>query len=414
MKKLFTFFALILCSSVTFAQNITEEDFQNMLSELNADSIKATMQTLENFPSRFAAHGNRDVAEYIAGRFEAYGLSDVQVDSFYVNQYTWLVGDTLKRYMYNVKGSLKGSRTPEKIVILGAHLDCITADSSYTIFYDTTAGADDNASGVAVMLEVARVFHEHNFVPRFTIDFMGFDGEEFGLWGSNYDARKRLQNMEHVELMLNNDMVANDPDHQRKMDLLWYDNALQARSDASLMIENFTTLRPVIFDAAGNGNSKNSDSYCYYLMGYKAVFAMEDDFSPYYHGPRDLTQYCDFGYAAEVAKMDLAMLVHYAYCDVFNFEEDGIEEYSPAINGMKAYPNPTTGNVDLSFFLAQGGQTHIALYNMTGQMVDILYNGKLDEGYNHLDFNLCNVPSGIYFCRIQNNNSTSNVKIIKQ
>jgi Zn-dependent M28 family amino/carboxypeptidase len=63
--------------------------------------------------------------------------------------------------MYNVKGSISGNEHPDSTVIIGAHLDAIVYDT-INFLYNITTGADDNASGVATMIEMARIFHKYN------------------------------------------------------------------------------------------------------------------------------------------------------------------------------------------------------------------------------------------------------------
>ena len=70
----------------------------------------------------------------------------------------------------NIIAELPGTTRPEELIVIGAHYDA---------FY---AGADDNSSGVAAMLELARVFSQHRFER--TIRFVSFDLEEYGLVGS--------------------------------------------------------------------------------------------------------------------------------------------------------------------------------------------------------------------------------------
>ena len=75
----------------------------------------------------------------------------------------------------NVIGELRGTTKPEEVVLVGAHFDA---------FY---AGADDNSSGVAAMLEIARALSQRTFAR--TIRFVGFDLEELGLVGSSRYVR---------------------------------------------------------------------------------------------------------------------------------------------------------------------------------------------------------------------------------
>lgn len=413
MKKIFLLLiALLLCHQFSYCQ--TNAAFQQMLSEINADSIRATVQDLQDFPSRFAIHGNKDAAQYIIHRLNQYGIANAAIDSFPVNvDYSWLANGAIHQYMYNVKGSLTGSAYSDSILILGAHYDCVTMNEEHSIIYDTTEGADDNASGVAVMLEIARILHLHQFVPRYTVDFMAYDGEEFGLYGSQYDAQKRNQNHDKVKIMLNNDMVANDPNNQGKMTIYWYDNSLTERSDAALMCDNFTTLTPVIYDIAGNGLSHNSDSYAYYLQGFHAIFAIENEFSPYYHGPLDITSQYNYHFTAEVAKMNLAMLIHYASHDVFSLP-DAIAEYDNAIITPSIYPNPASNQSTLSFYLTNDENVTISLFNISGQRVYLSNTVQLSSGFNHIELTVNQLTSGIYFCKIQTENGSKTVKLIKQ
>jgi hypothetical protein len=97
--------------------------------------------------------------------------------------------ETLERETFNVLAVLPGTKTPEEIVILGAHYDHIgTAEQGVrcrTKEGDAICnGADDNASGTAMVLEVARAFVEARYRPARTIVFAHFAGEELGLHGS--------------------------------------------------------------------------------------------------------------------------------------------------------------------------------------------------------------------------------------
>ncbi|MFI5360900.1 MAG: M20/M25/M40 family metallo-hydrolase [Elusimicrobiota bacterium] len=83
--------------------------------------------------------------------------------------------------------TIPGSQTPDEIVVLGGHLDSINGwggDSA------RAPGADDNASGIAVLTESARVLAESGFRPKRTIQFMGYAAEEVGLRGSQDIAEK--------------------------------------------------------------------------------------------------------------------------------------------------------------------------------------------------------------------------------
>ena len=110
-----------------------------------------------------------------------------------------------KRETCNIAGLIEGS-DPElkrEVVIIGAHMDHHGADAAGNIYH----GADDNASGTATMMEVARVFAESPVKHKRTLMFMGFAGEEEGLVGSNYFVNHLPLKDYEVVAMLNMDMV---------------------------------------------------------------------------------------------------------------------------------------------------------------------------------------------------------------
>ena len=88
-----------------------------------------------------------------------------------------------ERPTYNIVGVLPGTDLPDEIVMVGAHFDHL-GNSACGMF----RGADDNASGTSVVLEVARAVCSSRLKPRRTIVFAAWTGEEAGLVGSNYFA----------------------------------------------------------------------------------------------------------------------------------------------------------------------------------------------------------------------------------
>ncbi|MDE2512137.1 MAG: M20/M25/M40 family metallo-hydrolase [Elusimicrobia bacterium] len=77
--------------------------------------------------------------------------------------------------------TIPGSETPDQIVVLGGHLDSINGWGGDTA---RAPGADDNASGIAVLTEAARILADGGYRPKRTIQFMGYAAEEVGLRGS--------------------------------------------------------------------------------------------------------------------------------------------------------------------------------------------------------------------------------------
>lgn len=104
----------------------------------------------------------------------------------------------------DVLGIQKGS-DPDRVVIVGGHIDSMNGD-----VMDAKAdapGANDDASGVAVVLEAARILSKRKF--RATIVYAAFSGEEQGLWGGKLLADTAKERGWRVTAMLNNDIVGN-------------------------------------------------------------------------------------------------------------------------------------------------------------------------------------------------------------
>lgn len=113
---------------------------------------------------------------------------------------------------WNVIGILDGSDPTLKneAVIIGAHYDHLGrggAGSLATREGEIHHGADDNASGVAGVLELARFFTSPGHRPRRTIVFIAFSGEEEGLLGSNYYVNHPIIPLADTVAMLNMDMI---------------------------------------------------------------------------------------------------------------------------------------------------------------------------------------------------------------
>lgn len=386
-------FIILLISSNLQAQSPQELD--SMLDEINADSLLQTVLDLQNFGSRFALRegGNCEVAEYIAERLNQYGVT-AAVDSFYETGTNWLCGD-YSQWFYNVRGVLPADHpVDDSIVIIGAHLDAIALNPEHSMVMQQVPGADDNASGVAVFLEIARVFHLHNYVPRRDIHFMAYDGEELGLFGAVHDAWRRQDEQDKIVVMLNNDMVSFQPDDDWKLTLHWYDNALDLVAKAADVCGQYTDIQPIIPTEAENGNARSSDSYAYYNYGFRPVFAIEYNFSTSYHTVFDVADSNNYAYHSHVTRYNLAMLCEFAGSNV----ETSIVESSP--KSMCIYPNPVQNVAMLRLTLEQPERFSISVFDFAGRCVQQWPSRDCVAGTNYLEMDFSALPAGVYFCHI--------------
>lgn len=108
---------------------------------------------------------------------------------------------------HNVIGVLRGTAGAGRTVIIGAHYEEIGPDPDGVVF----PAADDNASGVSVLIEIARVLHESSVRPAATIIFAAWSGHEEGLYGSRYYVKHPLMPLSTASLYLNLDTVGEGP-----------------------------------------------------------------------------------------------------------------------------------------------------------------------------------------------------------
>lgn len=161
--------------------------------------------------------GEMKAAQYIVKRMEAIGLSANGDSTSYLQHYTKQIKTNPHDDMpssddpvidgYNVVGYIDHSA--EKTIVLGAHYDHLGYGGEGSLHSGEKAihnGADDNASGVAAILRMAKElkadeYSDHNYM------FIAFSGEEKGLWGSNYFAKNPTIAKDKINMMVNLDMV---------------------------------------------------------------------------------------------------------------------------------------------------------------------------------------------------------------
>lgn len=161
--------------------------------------------------------GEEMAAAYLGSRMAQIGLQPKGDGSSFLQKYTRTVKanphstepspDDVLVEGKNVVGYLNTGA--KYTVIIGAHYDHLGLGASGSLYFGKPAihnGADDNASGVAMMLALAKELiqrknKDYNYV------FIAFSGEEKGLWGSNYFAKNPTVMLKDVSFMLNMDMV---------------------------------------------------------------------------------------------------------------------------------------------------------------------------------------------------------------
>lgn len=409
MKKFLLLTAIIfLFTSGSKAESKTDgidSTIAFYISKVEPDSIQAYMQALEDMGTRFClAENRRDVAVWIMNKFIELGYPDTYLDSFPFNRtYQNVYYET---WQYNVVSTLPGYSRPDEIYILGGHHDAIVPFSSNP--FVIAPGADDNASGVAAALEVARVMKQYNYVPEGSVRFITFAAEEFGLHGSwRYAGIASAQNM-NIKMMINNDMIShvNSPPAAWAIKLFKYPNAQWVSSLAAYVVQKFTDLTAYEF----THSSANTDSWPFFHYGYPAIFLHEYEFCPFYHSVNDVVANTNKYYAAEMIKVSLGMLIHENGVGL-NTSVPEVEKLSLA-KLHPNYPNPFSGHTTIKYSLYEPGRVRLEVYDVANRLAAVLYNGWQEAGSHNINFDASAMPAGIYFCHLQTAAQTSVIKMV--
>ena len=161
----------------------------NTEEEISKEELKAHLTELSvNIQSRFIGTiGHEQSARYIESSLRKSGYEPVSQ--------SFSVGDISLR---NIEATVPGNKNPEKTIIVGAHYDTVAG----------TPGADDNASGVAALLHLARLFKQ---TPTgLTLKFVAFSNEEtvfYSSMGSYFYAQRCFEQQENIAGMYSLEML---------------------------------------------------------------------------------------------------------------------------------------------------------------------------------------------------------------
>jgi len=191
-------------------------DIPKILSEINARNIEATIRKLVSFGTRNTLseqnNPNRGIGaarDWLYGEFQkaaaqSGGRMTVEKQTFEQAKAARVPEPTM---LTNIVATLKGTR-PEsgnRVYVVSGHYDSMC--SSPTDAKCDAPGANDDASGTAAVLEMARVMAKYQFDA--TIVFMTVPGEEQGLLGATYFAEQAKKNNMDIEAMFTNDIIGN-------------------------------------------------------------------------------------------------------------------------------------------------------------------------------------------------------------
>jgi len=269
-------------------------EFLDIVDRVSIDSILSTLRELESLGRKApGTDALAAAADWIETRYRSLGYANIS------RQDVRFRSETLQ----NVIVTKPGTAVPNKYLLLSGH-------------YDTAAGpgANDNGSGIAVMLEVARVLSEVE--TGLSVRFVNFSGEEVGLVGSRaYVDEIVVPEAMDIVLVLNvdevggaagatNDVITCERDERPPVE----NNAASAAATDSLaaLTRAYTSLDTRIAHAWG------SDYLPFQSAGYVITGFYEANRSRYPHTPDDVVANLDPEYVTQVARATVAAALHFA------------------------------------------------------------------------------------------------------
>jgi len=190
----FLYFPIFVFGQYDFSKESVKKRLSDDMLVLTADSLQGREAgTIYEIKAR----------NYIAGRYHEIGLKQVVGDTSYYQQFA---RTDSKRSFNNVCGFLDNKSS--KTVVIGAHYDHIGMGNFGSRYGSGKIhhGADDNASGVVAMIEMARYLSTQT-QSHYNYLFIAFTGEEMGLYGSDYFVKSNMSHKFNIAYMINFDMV---------------------------------------------------------------------------------------------------------------------------------------------------------------------------------------------------------------
>lgn len=418
--------ALLLWPILPFAQ--PDPVIARMADSVSTERLREHILALE----RAGGHGSRvsftagndSAAIYLRDAFRSLsGLARVALDSFTIAS---AVDGLNSVPLVNVVATLKGRLDSTRIVVAGAHFDCSGSRMGSTAWNAqwktmSVPGADDNATGLAALLEMARIMSDPGFrySPDWTIMFVAFGAEESGPaysgshHGSKHFAAEAASTGEDLAGMVSIDMIGYNP--LRLYQAIIANAASQALAkifhDAALSYApGLTTM--TFYDATAT----YSDHDSFWQKGVPAVCLMENappwssntfyEANPYYHKSSDTSGTVNIELVRKVTQMALGAVASLATTTT-SVQRDPVEPAEEGYALRENYPNPFNPSTIITYTV--GGYRHqesgvsgvrLVVSDVLGREVAVLVNEKKAPGTYTVAFDGNRQASGVYFYRL--------------
>lgn len=273
--------AFLFSATWIYAQEISVDRIKKDVTYLASDKLKGRGTSTK---------GEKKAASYIAKEFEKAGLQPKGTDGYYqpftfkvnTNPHDTSTANLKERKGKNVIGYLDNGA--EYTVVIGGHYDHLGEGHDHNSREANPDGkihngADDNASGTAGVLELARYYSSNGRKEAFNFLFICFSGEELGLMGSKRFCENPTIDLTKVNYMINMDMIGRLNDSTKQLVIYGVGTA----PDWVPMISSMRTVFRIKQDSAGVGPS---DQTSFYLKNIPVLHFFTGQHADY-HKPSD-------------------------------------------------------------------------------------------------------------------------------
>ncbi len=390
MKRLLLIFCLVAFNygiSQTVSDLINAVDISELTLTLNEFSGEVSTVVDGNtvtILNRVSNSDNNLAADYLLQKFNA-------ISGLTVNNDIYAAGANGGR---NIIATQLGQTNPNDIYIICAHYDSV---ANYC--------ADDNVSGTAAVLEIARILSQQN--TDNTIVYALWDQEEIGLVGSNNYAEAATVRGDNILAVLNMDMMAyeNDGDNEFDIDVRNIGNSLAMKDDIISALNTYKLSNAIDLTAnVVDPGTPQSDHKPFWDEGFTALLLGEawstGDRTPHWHLPTDRISTLDLDYYHDMVKLAMAYTATKAGLNTLSVAEfDGLN--------VNLFPNPIKDNLNIK--LSNVVETKVNIYDINGKK---LHEQKISNINTTID--VSEFSSGIYFVKLMNNKGERTLKLVKK
>lgn len=394
-------------NTLAFDYNIDNaQTTQQLINRISPNNLTNTVNSMSSFYNRYyTTQTGIDASQWLKDYWQqlAASRSDISVEYF---THSWAQSSIIV--------TIPGEEKADEIVIIGGHLDSINQSNPTN---GRSPGADDNASGIAVLSEVLRAIVDNDYKPQRTIQIMGFAAEEVGLRGSKAIASAYKSQGKNVVGMVQFDMTGNNGSNEDIVMMTDYTTNAQNQFLGQL-IDTYLPSVSYGFDQCGYGCS---DHASWYQQGFTASMPFESkmaDINRLIHTINDTN--FDADHASKFAKLAVSYISEMAKNagDVIPPIGDelqngvtvaGITENAKAerVFTLNVPDNATNLN-----FITSGGSGDADLYVKFNSAPTLTsFDCKSTTSSSNESCEIGNAQAGVYYVMVQAWNAITNVSL---